>query len=76
MSSSQRSGISIKLRERGLRTVWQQVDREGISDPVQQADFLLRRLYPEMREEWFGAVVAALAALHAAGKWHGFERPE
>jgi len=59
----------------GLRTVWQQVDAAGIDNPVEQADFILRRLYPEMPESWFVDVVAKLCAKHVAGEWHGFQRP-
>ena len=60
----------------GMRLVWQQVDAAGISDPAEQADFLLRRLYPEMPDAWFRATIAALTERHARGRWHGFERPE
>jgi len=59
----------------GLRSVWQQADAAGISDPVEQADFILRRLYPEMPEAWFEDIVGQLRALHAAGRWNGFRRP-
>lgn len=75
MSPASRSRIGIGLRERGLQIVWRQVDAAGITDPVEQAEFLLRRLYPEMPESWFRDVVAKLAAMHAAGTWHGFQRP-
>jgi hypothetical protein len=64
------------MRQRGLWLVWQQVDEAGITDAVQQADFILRRLYPEMPERWLGDVLAKLADMHAAGSWHGFERPD
>ena len=63
------------LRERGMWQAWQQVDAAGITHPVEQADFLLRRLYPEMPESWFRDVRGKLTAMHAAGEWHGFERP-
>ncbi len=62
-------------RLQGLRTVWQQADAAGIDNPVEQAEFILRRLYPEMPESWFADVVAKLAAKHVAGEWHGFQRP-
>ncbi len=54
---------------------WQQVEAAGITHPVEQADFLLRRLYPEMPETWFRDVVAKLRALHEREEWRGFERP-
>ena len=55
--------------------VWEQVESAGLTDPLEQADFLLRRLYPEMPEAWFEECLAKLTGLRAAGKLHGFERP-
>ena len=74
-SVARRIEIAIELRERGLRLVWQQADAAGLNDPVEQADFVLRRLYPEMPEAWMREVVARLAARHDAGKWAGSKRP-
>jgi len=62
-------------RMAGLRSVWQQADAAALSGPVEQADFILRRLYPEMPEAWFEDIVGQLRALHAAGRWSGFRRP-
>ena len=73
--AEERAAWAAERRLTGMRIVWQQADEAGVTDPVEQADFLLRRLYPEMPESWFRDVVAKLAALHAAGTWHGFERP-
>ena len=72
----QRVAWNEERRLLGQRLVWQQVDQRGIDDPVRQADFILRRLYPEMPEAWFRDVLAKLSALHAAGRWNGFARPE
>jgi hypothetical protein len=63
------------MRDAGMRSVWQQVDRAGLVDPVEIADFLLRRIYPEQSEAWFSLVVEALRSELAAGTWHGFTRP-
>jgi len=63
------------MREAALRIVWQQVDAAGIDDPVEQAEFLLRRLYPEESESWFLGVVDRFRAARAAGTWDGFQRP-
>ncbi len=60
----------------GMQICWQQADEAGITDPVEQADFLLRRLYPEMPEAWFRDVVTRLGVLRDSGQWHGFARPE
>ena len=62
-------------RDLGFRLVWQQVDAAGISDPLGQARFLLRRLYPELPEAWFEATVSKLEERHAQGRWHGLQRP-
>jgi len=75
MSSLERTRQTALLRERGMWMAWQQVDQNALDDPLQQAEFILRRLYPEMPEVWFQDVLAKLAAKHAAGEWNGFERP-
>jgi hypothetical protein len=75
MPSERRTGTMAMLRRRGRWMIWQQMDAAGIEHPVEQAEFLLRRLYPEMPEAWFSDVLAKLAAKYAAGEWHGFQRP-
>jgi hypothetical protein len=75
MPSERRTATMEMLRQRGRWMAWQQLDAAGIEHPVEQADFLLRRLYPEMPESWFSVVVAKFGAMHAAGTWHGFKRP-
>jgi hypothetical protein len=69
-----RVGRTQDRRRRGQRLVWQQADAAGLTDPVERAELLLRRRHPEMPDQWFRDV-ARLASLHAAGAWHGFERP-
>lgn len=64
------------MRLAGLRSVWQQADAAGISDPIEQAAFILRRLYPEMPDAWFDDVVGQLRARQATGRWGGFRRPD
>ena len=76
MSPVDRTDRMARLRENGRWLVWQQADAAGISDPVEQADFILRRLYPEMPEAWFEDIVGQLRELHAAGRWSGFRRPD
>ncbi len=72
----ERVGWLAAMRQAGLRSVWEQVDAAGVSDPVEVAEFLLRRLYPEQSERWFAEVLGQLRAAHAAGTWSGFRRPE
>lgn len=74
-SVEERVAWSTSKRALGFRLVWQQVDDAGITHPVEKADFMLRRLYPEMPESWFEEVVTKLTQAYADGTWQGFERP-
>lgn len=74
-STADRVAWLATMRETAVRIVWQQVDAAGIDDPVEQAEFLLRRLYPEQSESWFLGVADRLRAARAAGTWNGFQRP-
>lgn len=62
-------------RALALRIVWQQLDAAGIDDPIEQARFLLGRLYPDMPLAWRESAIAALAERYADGRWHGYPRP-
>jgi hypothetical protein len=75
MGPADRARIGQQQRWRASLVIWQQLDERGLDDPVEQAEFILRRRYPEMPEWWFGDVVAKLRAEHASGRWKGFERP-
>lgn len=76
MSSYDRTAVAAELRANGRWAVWRQVDAAGISNPVEVAEFVLRRLYPEQREAWFAEVLGQLRAALAAGTWTGFRRPD
>jgi hypothetical protein len=76
MTPLERTARMAELRRNGWSAVWQQVDAAGIHDPVETAEFILRRLYPEEREAWFADVLAQLRSAHAAGMWKGFRRPD
>ena len=65
-----------EMRAAGMRSVWQQVDRAGITDPLEVAEFLLRRLYPDLPPASLAEILEQLRAAHAAGTWTGFARPE
>ena len=75
MTSLERTSRMAELRRTGRWSLWQQVDSAGMTDPVAVAEFMLRRLYPEMSESWFETILAQLRAAHAAGTWTGFVRP-
>jgi hypothetical protein len=62
-------------RAMAMRIVWQQLDAAGISDPIEQARFLLGRLYPDMPPAWREGTLAALTERHAHGRWQGYPRP-
>lgn len=76
MSANDRTAVTAALRVNGRWAVWRQVDAAGLSDPVEIAEFVLRRLYPEQRDAWFAEVLGQLRAAHAAGTWTGFQRPD
>lgn len=63
------------MRDAGIRSAWQQVDRAGITDPLEVAEFLLRRLYAGESEVWYGNVLIKLRAAQETGDWFGFARP-
>lgn len=75
MSSYDRTAVTAELRANGRWAVWRQVDAAGISDPVEVAEFVLRRLYPEQPEAWFTEVLGQLRSAQSAGTWTGFQRP-
>lgn len=64
-----------EMREAGQRSAWQQVDRAGITAPLEVAEFLLKRLYGAESEAWLERVLGELRAAEAAGAWTGFARP-
>jgi hypothetical protein len=65
-----------EMREAGIRSAWQQVDRAGITGPLEVAEFLLRRLYADESDAWFEGVLGQLRAAQAAGTWSGFASPD
>ena len=71
----ERVAWTARKRAVGFQLVWQQLDQAGITSPMGQAEFLLRRLYPEMAEPWFTDILGKLAARHAEGRWKGLTRP-
>jgi hypothetical protein len=64
------------MRDAGIRSAWQQVDRAGLSDPLEVAEFLLRRLFPNQSEAWLAATLTTLRTESEAGRWSGFVRPK
>ena len=65
-----------ELRANGRWLVWRQVDAAGIDDPVEAAEFILRRIYPELSAQRLTEIMGQLRAAGAAGTWNGFARPD
>jgi len=74
-SRARRSGVALHLREKGLLLVWQQADAAGPMSELERAMFIIDRLYPDMPPQHREQFQTQLAALAAAGRWHGFKRP-
>jgi hypothetical protein len=66
----------VSMRDAGIRSAWQQVDRAGLSDPVEIAGFLFRRLFPNHPEAETALILARLRSEYEAGTWSVFARPE
>jgi hypothetical protein len=75
MPSVERTSVVATLRENGRWAIWRQLDAAGLEDPIEVAEFVLRRLYPNESAAWFESVLEQLRAARAAGTWTGFERP-
>ena len=75
LSPNQRALIGQELRQRGFLSVWDQVDRTEAMAPVEEAMFVLARLYPEMPATHRASLRRQMQARYDAGTWRGFERP-
>lgn len=75
MDAQARGRERLRLSERGRLLAWAQADAAGPTSELEQAEFLLRRLHPELPEVSMGQLLDQLAAAQVAGTWHGFERP-
>ncbi len=71
----ERALLSARLRAAGMALVWDQLDRAGITDPLETAMFLLDRLYPELPGVHREQLRRRIGAEVAAGTWDGFRRP-
>lgn len=71
-----RARIGHDLRRRGRLLVWDQVDRAEPMSKVEEAMFILDRMYPEMPEAHRASLRRQIEADYEAGTWHGFERPQ
>lgn len=72
----ERARIAARLRHRGFLLLWDLADRTGPDGEVERAMFILERAYPEMPQAHRESIERQIAAEHAAGRWHGFRRPD
>lgn len=75
MTADDRARLGQELRARGLLTVWDQVDRAGPMEPLEEALFILDRLYPTMLPAHRASFRRQMGADIRAGRWGGFTRP-
>ena len=75
LDADARARIAHDLRQRGHLLVWDQVDRAGPMSKVEEAMFILDRMYPEMPEVHRTSLRHQIEADYRGGAWHGFERP-
>jgi len=70
-----RRALHVALRTNGLARVWAAADRAGPMTPLDEARFVLRRLYPDLEGPRLEAIMRELAARFDDGSWAGFRRP-
>jgi hypothetical protein len=75
MSPSERAEVAYRLRRQAFVIVNHAADAAGPMTELDRAQFILRRLYPEIDEDRLGRIRADLARREAEGTWTGFERP-
>ena len=70
-----RRAVHERLRAAAFVRVWAQADRAGPMTELEQARFLLRRLYPDLEGPRLEAIMDRLETDWHAGTWTGFRRP-
>jgi hypothetical protein len=70
-----RRTLHVTMRAKGVARVWAAADRAGPMTPLEQARFVLRRLYPDLEGQRLESIMADLAAGFEVGSWTGFSRP-
>jgi hypothetical protein len=75
LTRDERARHSAVLRERGVRLVWDQLDRAAVTDPVEQAMFLVSRMYPEMPAVHVEQLRQGFIAARERDGWDGPQRP-
>jgi hypothetical protein len=75
MDQAARGRERLRLSERERLLAWAQADAAGPTTELERAEFLLRRLHPEMAEASLQQILEQLARAYVDGTWTGFERP-
>ena len=74
MSPDERAEHAYRLRQLALVLVNDAANAAGPMSELDRADFILRRLYPELSDEQLAHIGDDLARRQAAGTWLGFNR--
>jgi hypothetical protein len=74
-SPSDRMRLHVEMYRLAFTQVWAAADRGGPMAPLEEARFVLRRLYPDLEGPRLEAIMAELGARFEDGSWTGFRRP-
>jgi len=74
-SPSDRMRLHVEMYRLAFTQVWAAADRAGPMTPIEEARFVLRRLYPDLEGPRLEAIMAELGARFEDGSWTGFRRP-
>jgi len=72
---SERMRLHVEMYRLAFAQVWAAADRAGPMMPLEEARFLLRRLYPDLEGPRLEAILSELSARFEDGSWMGFTRP-
>lgn len=72
---TERMRLHVDMYRLAFAQVWAAADRAGPMTPLDEARFLLRRLYPDLEGPRLEAVLSELSARFEDGSWTGFRRP-
>src|SRR3954447_8824136 len=74
-SPSDRMRLHVEMYRLAFTQVWAAADRAGAMTPLEEARFVLRRLYPDLEGPRLEAIMSDLAVRLGDGTRSGFPRP-